>query len=248
MDRRKILLIAAVLIAALGAVLVFVYVKSADDRAKQNYEMKTVMVAVAKIDAGENIDDAEAAGKVQPTELPATSVVDGSMTTTDGIKGMVANATIYPGEQLLAGKFGGSGTTSTLPIPKGKMAATVNLTDANRVADFVAPGSEVSVFCLVGAGTDENATVRVLIERASVLGVGSTSTVSKTTTKKDGTQTTEELPRTLMTLALDQKQTESVLLCNEENYTNVKLAFSLVNDDSKISADDGTTPENLFKQ
>ena len=34
MDRRRILLIAAVLVAAMGAVMVFLYVQGADNRAK----------------------------------------------------------------------------------------------------------------------------------------------------------------------------------------------------------------------
>ena len=45
-----------------------------------------------------------------------------------------------------------------------------------------------------------------------MLGVGSTTPVSTTTTDESGASTTEQLPRTLLTLSLTQAQTQKVLL------------------------------------
>ena len=38
MDRRRILLVAAAVVAALGTMLVFLYVRGADNRAEQRFE------------------------------------------------------------------------------------------------------------------------------------------------------------------------------------------------------------------
>ena len=45
MDRRRVLLIAAAVVAALGTVLVLVYVQGADNRARDAYETTEVLVA-----------------------------------------------------------------------------------------------------------------------------------------------------------------------------------------------------------
>src|SRR3546814_6883375 len=63
MDRRKILLVLAAVIAALGTLLVFLYVQGADDRAKEDIEAVEVLKVIKPIEAGETFDDAQAAGK-----------------------------------------------------------------------------------------------------------------------------------------------------------------------------------------
>ena len=64
MDRRRILLVAAVLVAAMGAVLVFLYVQGADSRAEERFDTVDVLKATALIEPGETIEDAQAAGKL----------------------------------------------------------------------------------------------------------------------------------------------------------------------------------------
>ena len=62
----------------------------------------------------------------------------------------------------------------------------------------------------------------------TVLGVGSTTPVSTTTTDESGASTTEQLPRTLLTLVADQAQTQKVLL----RASTGELAFGLLTDES----------------
>ena len=66
------------------------------------------------------------------------------------------------------------------------MAISVNLTDPARVAGFVNPGSEVTIFM---SGTDPASTepfTRMLLDRVTVLGVGSTTPTTTTTTTEEG--------------------------------------------------------------
>ena len=53
MGRRTVLLIVAALIAALGAGMVFLYVRGADSRAEAGQSPVQVLKAVAQIDPGE---------------------------------------------------------------------------------------------------------------------------------------------------------------------------------------------------
>ena len=48
-----------------------------------------------------------------------------------------------------------------------------------------------------------------------MLGVGSTTPVSTTTTDETGASTTEQLPRTLITLSLTQQQAEKILCAQQ---------------------------------
>ena len=58
--------------------------------------------------------------------------------------------------------------------------------------------------------------------------MGDTTVISTTTTNDEGAQTTEQLPRTLLTLAVDQDEAERVLY----GAKNGELAFGLLTDKS----------------
>ncbi len=153
---------------------------------------------------------------------------------------------IYPGEQLIPEKFGGASDVqveASLPIPKGNMAISVNLTDTARVAGFVNPGSEVAIFLSGNVQPANEDFTRLLLDRVTVIGVGSTTQVTTTTTDPEGAQTVEQLPRTLLTLSLDQDQVEKVLFAQGHG----ELAFALLTPDSQIDTDAGTTAPQLFE-
>lgn len=244
MDRRKVLLLAAAIVAALGTVLVFLYVQGADDRAEDRFDTVEVLRAVAVIEPGEAIDEAAANGKLALQPVAQQDVLAGAVSSTESLAGLVATTRIYAGEQIIPDKFGGEAeAASPLQIPRGQLAISVNLTDPARVAGFVNPGSDVAVF-LTGttAATGEPFT-RVLLPRVTVLGVGSTTPTTTTTTTEDGAQTTEQLPRTLLTLALDQKDAQKVLFA----VGNGELAFGLLTGNSTVRPDPGVTAADLFQ-
>lgn len=252
MDRRRLLLVAAAVVAALGAVLVFLYVRGAETRAEQEFDTVDVLVATQQIEAGENVADAYAQAKIAVEAVPQGQVLPGAGTDGNVYEGQVALTTVYPGEQLIPEKFGGATeveAASSLAIPEGKLAISINLTDPARVAGFVNPGSEVAIF-FTGTADDLATDVsedlqltRVLLPRVTVLGVGSTTQVTTTTTDAEGQQTTEQLPRTLLTLALSQEEAERVLLAQ----TNAELALGLLTAESTVRDTPGTTESDLFE-
>ncbi len=244
MDRRRILLVVAVLVAALGSALVFLYTKGADTRAEEKFDTVEVLEATAVIAPGETFEDAQAAGKLALQAVAKDALLDGYQTTSDSLSGTVSLGTIYPGEQIISAKWGQSAAVaSALQIPDENMAASVNLTDPARVAGFVNPGSQVAVFW-TGVDSATAATfTKILLTRVTVLGVGSTTPVSTTTTDESGASTTEQLPRTLLTLSLTQAQTQKVLL----GASTGELAFGLLTDQSASADAPETTPETLFK-
>jgi pilus assembly protein CpaB len=76
-----------------------------------------------------------------------------------------------------------------------------------------------------------------------VLGVGNTTPVSTTTTDETGASTTEQLPRTLLTISVDQRQAEKILFAQG----NGELAFGLLTEESLVNPGEAMTFDQLFK-
>ncbi len=243
MDRRKALLAVAAVIAALGTMLVFLYVRGADTRADERYEAVQVLRVVKPIAAGETVEAAQAAGKIETSSVSQKDRLPEALTGTEAIAGQVAVTAIYPGEQLISSKFGATGTANGLTIPKGKIAISVNLTDPARVAGFVNPGDKVAIFLTASGATGGGNYSRLLLPNIQVIGAGTTTMVATTTTDAEGAQTTDQLPKTLLTVAVTQAQAERVLYAS----SNGELSFGLLNGDSDVAASKGVTDTNLFK-
>jgi pilus assembly protein CpaB len=247
MDRRKILLILAAVVAALGTMLVWLYVRGAEGRAQEQFDTVQVIVATQDIAPGESFTAASQAGKFEKRDIPQNVKLTGAQTDLNGLDGTVALTPIYANEQIISAKWGGAGdvdvTAKVLAIPKGKVAVSVNLTDAARVSGFVTPGSEVAVLVAVGGNSGGQGYTHTLISPITVLGVGDTSTITSTKTSKDGESTTEPVPQTLMTLAVTQHQAEQLLWAASYG----QVSFALVNKNSDLGNTPRVAEQNLFQ-
>jgi pilus assembly protein CpaB len=125
------------------------------------------------------------------------------------------------------------------------MAISINLTDPARVAGFVNPGAEVAIFSSSdpGAMGNNDTATRLLLPRVKVIGVGTTTVVSTTTTDQSGAQTVEQLPRTLMTLAVDQADAERIIFASR----NSEVSFALLTEKSDVKSGPGVTSDSVFK-
>lgn len=250
MGRRSILLIVAVVIAALGATMVFLYVQGVDAKAQQAGESVEVLTATQQIETGETIEEAQDAGKLAAVAVPRKNVVPGALTDTTSLKDQIALSTIYVGEQILPGKFGNLGAKQTITIPERTMAISVQLDDPSRVAGFVTPGSSVAIFVSAepelilpdGETRKLPEFTRLLLPKVQVIGVGDTTLLSTTKTDPEGTQTTEQIPKTLLTLSLTQPQAEKVIYGSK----NGNLTIGLLNDKSTVRPGPGVELNNLF--
>jgi pilus assembly protein CpaB len=180
-----------------------------------------------------------------PKDVATANV--GYQTSTEGLKGKVATVPIFAGQVVVANQFGDTvaATSTNLPVPKGMLAISVNLTDPDRVAGNIQNGSDVAIFvtgqlkaaagsAAAGASSADASlqSTRLLLPNVKVLNVGSPQpATTSTTTANDGTQTTEQLPRTLLTIAVTQKEAQKVILASKA----LDLTFGLLTPDSKVS-------------
>lgn len=187
------------------------------------------------------MEAAQQAGKIEEGTVAAGQQLPGALTDLSPIQGQIAATTIFPGEQIISTKFAGSAAdTSSLTIPKGKIAISINLTDTARVAGFVNPGNEVAIF-LNGQGAVGSFS-RLLLPKVQVIAIGTTTTIATTVTDESGAQTTEQLPRTLFTVAVTQEEAQKIMFAS----TNGELALGLLAKDSTVKTGPGVNAANLF--
>jgi pilus assembly protein CpaB len=253
MARRSVLLIAAVLIAALGTAMILLYVKGIDDRATAGQELVEVLTATSAIEAGEAVSAAEEAGKFEAKEVRRDDMVAGALSSTASIADLVALGTVYPGEQIISDRFGTLGAVESLVIPDDKMALSIELTDFERVAGFVSPGSEVAIFGTASSpvrrlpdGTEQtlSSVTRIILPRVPVIGVGTTSVSSRTTTDEEGAQVTEEVPRTILTVAVTQAEAEKLVLADR----TTDLTFALLGSETESRDKSGAYPVDIMPE
>jgi Flp pilus assembly protein CpaB len=146
MGRRTILLIAAIIVAAVGTTMIFVYVNGINDRAVADQQPVEVLVAKTTIPSGTTAADAAKSGAFDLQKVAKKQVAPGALSDIEPISNEVALAPVFAGQQILSQMFGAQGSASSLPLPGSKLAISVQLNDPARVAGFVQPGSNVAIF------------------------------------------------------------------------------------------------------
>ena len=254
MGRRTLLLIVALIIAALGTVLVFFYAQNAQNAAQEGQTLVKVLVAKTQIEVGTTGAAASASGAFAEQSVPKTDVVAGALADATPLASLVALTTVFPGQQIIAQQWGAAVTTSGLGLPAGTIAMSVQLGDPERVAGFVQPGASVAIMTWgeikpASGTTPAVMGVRTLLTGIQVIAVGPTTVISKTS--GNGTSAnTEQIPTAILTLAVTQQQAEKIVYISGKvsGSTFSGMWFGLTDKNSKVTANDaGITGDNLFK-
>jgi pilus assembly protein CpaB len=156
--RRTLLAITAVLLATIGTTLLYVYVSTADNRAKAQIVQVSVLVATQVNGPG------TPATKVVATrqQVAGFDKVDGALTSLDGLQDQVLTTKVVRGQQLTAEMFG---KATVGGLPSGDQAMCLTFGDAARVASMTKAGSLVDIVRVAGG------TAKVVLPNAKVLSV-----------------------------------------------------------------------------
>ena len=140
-------------LAIIGAVLMFTYAQGADQRAVQKMEPMSVLVVKQAIPAGTPVEAFKAS--VATEQLPGASVAKTSLTTLDGETGKVAAVDLVPGEQLVAERLVAPEdlqTSGSVKVPAGLQEVSFQLEPQRVVGGRLAPGDHVGVFISMEKG------------------------------------------------------------------------------------------------
>ncbi|KRF08445.1 flagellar biosynthesis protein FlgA [Arthrobacter sp. Soil782] len=157
MKSRLIAGVAAVVLALVGAVMVFSYANRADARAVQDLEPVEVLVVQAAVPAGTPV--ADLAASVATTQLPGASVAETALKDLESSAGMVTAVDLVPGEQLVTERLVKPEdlvTPGTVEVPAGLHEVSI-LVEPQRIAGGrVVAGDYVGIFVSMETGGVED--------------------------------------------------------------------------------------------
>lgn len=144
MRTRMFAAIAAGILALIGVAAMVAYANGAQDRALDNAEMVSVYRAVAEIPAGTAAS--ELGSNVELVELPKLAVAENPVSDLARIDGDVTTGALYPGEQLVEGRFAAPGAAAGAEgIPEGLQLVTVSLPSDRATGGVIAAGTRVGL-------------------------------------------------------------------------------------------------------
>lgn len=231
MKISRISYIVAIVLALIAGVAVYAYQASADQRALQGKAAVQVYVSQQDIPVGVKLSDIYLQGLAKKENFPADSLPVGAITDITTANGdLVVSHPITKGQLLLDSEVGTqAAAASQIVVPDGQVAVSVNVDDSQRVANFLVPGAQVVVYYTAADRTS----VRVLLPRADIIAVGSTSTSSTSS----GTVVSP-----LVTLALPPADAARVVLATH----NGTVYFGLLSKTTTVAPGSGVALQNLF--
>jgi pilus assembly protein CpaB len=145
-NKRAVAAIGAVVLALLGIASLVAYANDADDRAFKGTELVSVIQVVNEVPAGTKAENLGSA--VNVVKLPKAAVPDTALKTLDPVSGLVATATLVPGEVLVTDRFGTTAEVNggeKVTVPKGMQEITIKLAAVRALDGKLAAGDHVGV-------------------------------------------------------------------------------------------------------
>lgn len=220
MGRRALALIIATIVALIGVVALFAYVKSADRRAVAEQEPTQVWVTTEQVPAGTTLKQAVDSDMMKQTTVAEKGAPSGALkTVNDENQSLVAVTDLAPGEFVLASRFGQTPQgEKAIEVPKGMVAVSVELSDPARVGEFVTPGSHIVIYdtYLPAGQADQGGSGRtsVLLDDVLVIGMGTTSlgpTQPQDGNSQDNQQSDARTSSFLVTVAVTPEDSVSLV-------------------------------------
>jgi pilus assembly protein CpaB len=146
-NRRILGLVGALLLAAIGTVMIASYVHGADARALDG--QKTVKVYVVKQLVAPGTASEQLGARVALQTVVQRDAAVGAVTNLTTLKGRVTGSALVPGTQLLSGQFVDASTYrasgSGVNVPPGMMQTTIKLDPERALGGLLTPGAHVAV-------------------------------------------------------------------------------------------------------
>jgi Flp pilus assembly protein CpaB len=137
----------SVMAAVLAGVILLTYLHRYRESVKESGTAVTVLVAKGLIDKGTSGDIIATQDLYEVTSQPKSEVEDGAITDPATLKGRVATADIFPGEELTAAKLGVSTSTSlSNGITGDERAVNLPVDSAHGMIGQLQPGDHVDLY------------------------------------------------------------------------------------------------------
>lgn len=204
--RQKLIgVVASVVLAAVGTILLVSYVRGAEKRATTSEASVGVLVAVDSIPKGTPADDI--AARVRTRTVPNGVAAQGALADLGSVAGLVTAADLVPGEQLVRGRFATAAATGTVVASPNALEVTVMLDVVRAAGGKVRAGDSVGVL----VSFDDPVTTHMFLQKVVVTDVRNEAGAPVTTKPEaDG-----PVGNLLVTLALDGPSVERIVFAAE---------------------------------
>jgi len=154
MTRRLIGIVAAIVLATIGTLVLVTYVRTAEDRALAGEATVEVLVVKKEIPRGTPAESLE--GMVASEKIPAKVQAAGSVASLQGLEGKVASVALLPGEQIVTQRFIAPQGLGAVEVPEGLLQVTVQLEPQRALGGQIAAGDTVGVVSSFKDGQEDD--------------------------------------------------------------------------------------------
>lgn len=142
MRRRMTALLAALVLATVGATALIQYVQSARDKVLAQEAVVPVLVTTVAVPKGSAVTGTAATIE----KVPARLVAPGALASPAALAGLVAKQDIFPGQQITASMLQSPVQATSTGPPPGKLLVTISLGAEQTVGGRLQPGDNVALF------------------------------------------------------------------------------------------------------
>ena len=143
-DKRVAAVIAAIVLAVLGAVSMLVYANDARDKAFEGAETIAVYQVKDNIPAGTSASDL--GNRIELVKLPRAGLAASALGSLDTVQNKVTTTDLVVGEVLLEGRFSDSAAgKGAIEVPKGLQELTISLPTVRVIGGTLKQGQHVGV-------------------------------------------------------------------------------------------------------
>jgi pilus assembly protein CpaB len=263
MKRRIGLVALAAILALAGTLAVYTYARNADKRAVEKTRSTGVLYAARLVPAGTTWKQVKDGHYLTEEQVPAgaaprtaigridASIPDDQVSTADIAAGQIAVREMFGEKQP---------QTGVLAIPRTLQAVTVALPANADVAGYVKSGSQVAIYLTsrleggsknkvpdgVFGGQNDDPKIfatKLLLARVDVLATSENPPSNLDGVKRNSTSNNSNQDTVLVTLAVDQKSAERLIL----GQTTGQLYLALLSSNSITAPDGGIVNVGIFK-
>jgi pilus assembly protein CpaB len=236
--KKRISLVVAIALVAIGTVALVKYVSTAEDRALAGEELVDVLVVDTPVPAGTAATELQQFVRIE--SVPVKVQAAGALASIVDAEGMVTSVELVQGEQLTAGRLvpaeeynklqarvGRGG--GTVAVPEGLLEITVPLDPVRTVGGTLRPGDLVGVIAsFTGIAADDPAlagsdTSGFLLHKVLVTNVQGSPVADPTRAATAEDRTPVPAGTLLVTLAVDAPSAERVVYAS--SYGDIWLAI-----------------------
>ncbi|HXY91565.1 MAG TPA: Flp pilus assembly protein CpaB [Acidimicrobiia bacterium] len=220
-NRRTLMAAAAIVLAAVAGIGVYLYASNADNRAADNAHFVNALVATSDIAKGTTGEEAIQAGLIAREKVAKSSIPPSIVTNINDLTNKIAAGRIDTKQFITTTTFvsaddGAGGAFANAIARQDLVAVSVNVDAERGVANQIQPGDHVDI---ATSSVDEsgNSTTTYLLQDVKVLAVGSLTVQQQQSTQSSDTASAQTQPTGLLTFEVTSEDALRVIDANNGN-------------------------------